>query len=108
MKKELNLALFELKEEKIYGIIDKELDGYLFNPYECIDGEKYAYEAYIAYTSDEDKGDRYINPYTDIGIDKIQHICSKQNVDVNEIEKLSVYTESEYGIEYFIKCVENI
>lgn len=30
MKKELNLALFELKEEKIYGIIDKELDGYLF------------------------------------------------------------------------------
>lgn len=78
-----------------------------FNPYE-FDGEKYAYEAYIAFTSDEDKGDRYINPYTDIGIDKIKHICSKQNIDVNEIEKISVYTESEYGIEYFIKCVVNI
>lgn len=107
MKKELNVSLFESKEKKIYGIIDKELNGYLVNPYE-FDGEKYAFESYIAFTSHEDQGDHYINPYTDICIDKIKRICSKQNVDVNEIEKLSVYTESEYSIKYYIKCVVNM
>lgn len=102
MKKELNVALYEscIEEGKVYGIIDKKIDGHLFDPSENIKGDNYAFEAYeeVADGLYRDQKDYYINLYTGILVDKIQHICSKQNVDVNEIEKISIYTGYDYDL----------